>query len=305
MIRAVWRRCARAIALWMALAAAGQAAGTDRHSLDVDGVTRQYHAIVPRGLDPARPAPVIISFHGGGGQAVPFARRIGVMDFARQYGAIVLLPEGLGAPGRDGGSWDPGSAVPVGFAARSGVDDLGFVAAMLTDVAARHSVDPDRVFALGMSQGGMMAYAAACSLPGRFAAIAVVAGTLEMGNCPAADDVSLLHIHGTEDENVPFEGGRGALSAKRARWAPVAPGIAAFQSANSCATPPQTRPAARDTVCRLSACADDQRVELCLVEGGGHAWPGIDPARWQRRYNVYVSPHFNATHHIGQFFFGN
>lgn len=285
-------------------AEAGLGAGLHSFELSVDGLTRQYHLYMPSGGPPGADGyPVVVAFHGGGGRALAFGRRTDLPRLAASGRAVILLPQGLGAPGRRGGSWNVGQAVPTGYAARTGVDDLGFVDAMLTDVAGRVALDDARVFAVGLSMGGMMAYHAACNLEGRFAAIAAVAGGLETAACPYADDVSLLHIHGTEDENVPFDGGRGTLTAPRANWSDVARGIGLFQSANACdAAPAVTRPA-RDTTCRTRRCDASERVEHCLVDGGGHAWPGTAPARWQKTHDVYVSPHFDATAHIAAFFF--
>lgn len=281
-----------------------QAGRAAPRQVQAGGYERRFHEVVPASVNTTRAVPVIVAFHGGGGRPLAFGRRAELLRLARQGGAVLLLPEGLGRPGGRGGSWNTGGETADGYAEQVGVDDLAFVQAMLADVRRRVTVDPDRIYALGMSKGGMMAYHAACNLDGVFRSIAVVAGTLDARTCRFADQVSLLHIHGTRDENVPFEGGLGALSRVPSPWASAERAVGVFQQANRCSAQTRQVSPARDTTCQRKRCPGGDRVELCLVEGGGHAWPGAEPARWQQHQNVYVSPHFDATAYIAQFFFG-
>lgn len=278
--------------------------GLQKRSLQVDGRARVYHIYIPRSLrQTGAGAPAVVGFHGGGGNPLGFARRVGLRRLADERDAIVLLPAGLGRGGKGSGSWNTASANPQGFAARNNVDDLAFITAMLADADSIVAIDQSRTYALGFSMGGMMAYHAACTLRGHFAAIAVVAGTFNSTGCRYADDVSLLHIHGAADENVPFAGGRGSLTGRNANWPGVSPGIDLFLNANACSLNRKVIKPARDTTCQAVACSGAERIELCLVEGGGHGWPGTEPAEWQRTNNVYVSPYFDATSYIADFLF--
>lgn len=270
-------------------AAAGQ---LQQESIDAGGMRRNYLVYVPDSLPAGTQAPLVLAFHGGGGGPQGFAERTGLMGMADRYGFLLILPEGVR------NSWNTGA--DTGYASRSGVDDVGFVSALLDTAAVNYPVDSSRVYATGMSAGGMLTYRLACDLPGRFSAIAVVAGTLATPTCSGADEVSLLHIHGTNDENVPLEGGAGEMSARTASYPSVYSAIDLFKSRNQCGGGSMSSPA-QDTSCETSACADGETVQFCQVQGGGHAWPGIAAARWQERNDVYVSPYFNATDYIAQF----
>lgn len=271
--------------------------GFEAQRLRVGGLTREYLIYVPQVVQASgQPAPLFLAFHGGGGNAANFVDRTGLAEMAERYGFVVVAPQG------EGDSWNSGGATPVGYAERSGVDDLGFVTAILTDVEARFPIDGARVYAAGLSAGGMMTYHLACDMPERFRAVAVVASTLTDASCAGLQGLSLLHIHGTQDENIPLEGGRGRDSAAKADWPSPLDGIADFRAVNACAAPGPAASEARDTTCETSVCEAGREVTICLVDGGGHAWPGIEPAKWQKRQNVYVSPYFFATDRIATFF---
>ena len=265
-----------------------------------DGRARHYYYYIPDAATDQ--PPLVIGLHGGGGNAQDFGRRTRIKKMAEKYGYIIVLPQGAGSGGRRG-SWNANSTVGLDYAEKNQVDDVGFVAAILDQMAVTVAYDTARVYATGMSKGGMMAYYLACRIPERLAAIAPVAGTLSAQSCdPGTTGVALLHIHGTKDENVPWKGGAGKLSRRGANWPAVQPGIDLFSRANQCDMNTTSQRIAKDVVCMTRSCKSRYSVEVCVVEGGGHAWPGTLPARWQRRTNTYVSPHFDATDYIGAFF---
>ena len=274
------------------------AGGLQSQSIEVGGMRRDFLVHVPDGL--GAQAPMVLAFHGGGGGAEGFGTRTGLVEAADRLGFILVLPEGVR------GSWNTGGREKIGYSSRANLDDVGFVSGVIDTMLASYSVDPSRVYAAGMSAGGMLTYRLACELPGHFSAVAVVAGTMDTMSCPGVQDVSLLHIHGTDDQNVPFGGGAGQLSADAASYPPVMTGIQTFKAGDQCRSGAMTttRPA-QDTTCEISSCSGGETVELCTVQGGGHAWPGIPAARWQQRNDVYVSPYFNATDYVTQFLLSN
>lgn len=274
--------------------------GFERITTRVGGMTREYHLMVPPGVRAG--APLVIAFHGGGQNAGRFAKGVGLSEMARRHGFVLALPEGVGGPGGKGQSWNTGSTVPQGYAEINGVDDLGFVSKMLNEIIARGVVDRNRVYAMGVSRGGMMSYQVACNLPDRFAAIAVVAATLSSGRCADPDGVSLLHIHGTNDKRVPWTGGQGRFTAPGAAWESAANGIAIFAQQAQCRIDWNADRVAPDTICYTTDCPGSDEVEYCLIENGGHAWPGVATTRRQERQGVYSSPYFNATEYIARFF---
>jgi polyhydroxybutyrate depolymerase len=165
------------------------------------------------------------------------------------------------------------------------VDDVGFIRALLEDLMHVVRVDPSRVYVTGLSNGAIMAYRLAAELSDRIAAVAPVAGTMGTGECLPRRAVSVLHIHGTEDEFIPFAGGRGKRSITGTDFRPVEDSIRAWARANGCQPDPAIErlpDTASDgtTVTRktYSGGADGAEVVLVVVHGGGHTWPGR-PAR--------------------------
>jgi polyhydroxybutyrate depolymerase len=93
-----------------------------------------------------------------------------------------------------------------GQAAATGVDDVEFTRRLLDELAAVVTIDPKRVFATGMSNGGIMAYRLASELSDRIAAIAPVSGPMGTKTCAPRRPVSVIHFHGTDDRNRFFLG---------------------------------------------------------------------------------------------------
>ena len=278
----------------------GRAAGAvETRVVTIGGMERTYHVYVPASA--GQRAPLVMALHGGGGNGLRFAQRIGLTSMADRYGYVAVIPEGVGR-GRNGASWNADSVVRQGYAETERVDDVSFLTTVIDAMRNEASIDPRRVYLMGLSKGGMMAYRLACAIPARVSAIAAVASVMSTDKCAGGADVSVLHIHGTADENVPFEGGRGRLTGGNAVYPPVNAGIQAFSGANSCSAPQPPVKVASDTACEIRSCSGQDQVTLCMVEGGGHAWPGTKPARWQKRENVYVSPNFDATTYIAEFF---
>lgn len=281
----------------------GNTGALQGNTIQVGGDSRSYYIYAPQSAR-NQISPVVVAFHGGGGGAIQFAERMGLVGMAERHGMILVLPQGAGRPGGGkkgrGGSWNANSISPSGYAENNNVNDIGFVDALLRNVRSSYNVDPNRVYAMGFSKGGMMAYRSACVLRGQITAIAAVSATLSSADCPNPEGVSVLHIHGTNDENVPFDGGVGQFTGGRADWPAVQRGLQYFQSGNQCSGQ-QSQRISSDTTCTISSCSNSEEVQLCLVQGGGHAWPGAQPAKWQINRDVYVTQSFSATDYIARF----
>ena len=170
-----------------------------------------------------------------------------------------------------------------GQAAANGVDDVEFTRRLLDDVAGACSIDSKRVFATGMSNGGIMAYRLASELSERIAAIAPVGGPMGTKGCRPGRPVSVIHFHGTDDAFAPFQGGRGRGLSGTSFFS-VDHSIAAWVEADGCDPNPVTirLPDTTDdgtTVTRTTygQGKDGAEVVLIVIEGGGHTWPGREP----------------------------
>jgi polyhydroxybutyrate depolymerase len=263
---------------------------------------RSFLLYSPPELTAAQRAPLVLVFHGGGGNAQSMFRKTGMHRVARRFGFHVVYPDGTGL-GRRRLNWNAGSTPPQGYAEEHDVDDVGFIDTLLTALERDIGHDPDRVYATGISKGGMLAYRLACEMPERFAAIAPVAATLTCSGCAPRLPVAVLHIHGERDENVPLLGGKGRYTARENFFPPVWDGLKLWLRRNGCTEGAEESQPAPDTTCKhYGGGASGAEVVLCVVRGGGHGWPGTQRGKRQISRDEYISPHFRASEYIYRFF---
>ena len=192
---------------------------------------------------------------------------------------ITIYPNGTGWWGLIL-TWNGGNC--CAYAMRNNVDDVGFTRALLDDLAKVATIDAKRVFATGMSNGGIMVYRLASELSDRIAAIAPVSGTMGAATCNPRRPVSVMHFHGTADEFVPFKGGRGSNTLTRTiNFFSVEHSINAWVKADGCSEKPAVTDMPKKiddgtTVQRKTYGPGKDRAEVVLfiINGGGHAWPG-------------------------------
>lgn len=238
--------------------------------LRVGGRDRTYLVDLPPGYDGRRPLPLVLVFHGGGGSGAQARAQYGMAEMGRREGFIVVHPNGSGR-GRLL-TWNAGTC--CAYAQRQRIDEVAFVRALLDTLQAALRIDPARVYAAGMSNGGMMAHQVGCALGGRVAAIGVVAGELTVPDCRPPRPVAVLVIHGTADENLPFEGGVGRKAVARHDARSVAHAVDTWRRLDACPAAPVVTRKGVVTHTRYAPCARGTAVELYAIEGGGHAWPG-------------------------------
>ena len=248
-----------------------QPAGALTHgALTVDGRERTYRLYVPSSL-PDGPAPLFIGLHGGGGWGDQFSRTNHVEAIAERNGFIVVHPDGVNIPGQRGGVWNGGMCCAI--AARENVDDVEFVDVLIDELALDYDVDPQRVFAFGHSNGGIMSYRLACELADRIVGIGVVAGTLGVDTCDPTRPVSLIHIHGTADRNLPITGGVGPDSRAGVDFPPPREGFATIAERDGC--PAAEEATVGDVTTTLRApCDAASAAAFVTIESAAHPWPG-------------------------------
>lgn len=168
-------------------------------------------------------------------------------------------------------------------ARRQNADDVGFIRALLAHLNRKIKIDPERIFAAGMSNGGMMAYRLACEMPEVFKAIAAVADTDNTRSCKPGQPVSILHIHARNDTHVLFGGGAGPDGPRRAAvtdYTSVADTVARWVGLNGCGANPRRILERAGAYCEVySSCRGGAEVQLCVTDSGGHSWPGGHKAR--------------------------
>jgi polyhydroxybutyrate depolymerase len=236
-------------------------AGTSVHTLEFDGDQRSYRVYVPPTLA-GGPAARVVMLHGGFGSAEQAELVYGWDAQADREGFVVAYPEG------EGRSWNAGGC--CGPAMKRDLDDVGFVEAVVRRVGTGLDIDPDRRFATGMSNGGILAYRLACE-SGVFAAIAPVSATM-LVDCDAPGPVSVLHIHGALDQSVPPDGSPGA-GTQNIDGPPLAEVLAYWRGVDGCGEPEEGGDAMVATS-TASGCDSGTAVEYVEVADAGHQWPG-------------------------------
>lgn len=273
-------------------------------TLQVQG--RQVLVHLPAGHDVTRPAPLVLAFHGGGGHAAYMAddSKYGLQKKADAAGFIVAFPNGYSKlPGGRFATWNAGGC--CGDARDTGSDDVGFARAVVAALKARFNVDADRVFATGMSNGGMLSHRLACEAADVFRAVASVAGTDATDRCTPARPISVLHIHARDDDHVLFNGGAGAGAfrddSKVMSFVSVPETVSRWVQRNHCAATPQPLPGqtAGASCEAYTGCSGGVSVQLCVTDSGGHSWPG---AATVRRGKPGASQALDANDTIWRFF---
>jgi len=256
--------------------------GTSVHTMAFGGLDRTYRVYKPPGLTAA--APLVVMLHGASGTGEQAEKSYGWDQLADSAHFVVAYPDGVGH------TWNGHGC--CGKAMRENVDDVGFIAAMVGQISAGLPIDKSRVYAAGFSNGGIMSYTLACNT-GIFAAIGPDSATM-LDACTAPHPTSVIHIHGTADKVVAYNGGQG--------WSTInGPSVAdlnAFwRKVDQCGAANVTTNAPLTT--STAACADKRSVELITIDGGKHQWPGGTTVLEKRDPTSHA---LNATQTIWQFF---
>ncbi|NOY99862.1 MAG: hypothetical protein GXP40_11805 [Chloroflexi bacterium] len=251
--------------------------GDSTRTLTVDGRERSYVLHVPPGYDPGQPVPVVLVFHGGGGNAESAIRMTGFNAQADESGFLAVYPNGSGKLEEHLLTWNGGRC--CGYAQENNVDDVAFVRALLDDLRTVADIDPKRIYATGMSNGGIMSYRLACELADQIAAIGPVAGTQNLDICQPSAPVAVIHFHGTDDQHLPYEGGVGAKSLTGVDYVSVQESLRFWVAQNGCDETASKEAFDDITHTVYGFCDQNTMVELYTISGGGHAWPGGQPGR--------------------------
>lgn len=162
---------------------------------------RTYLVHVPKKYDPKSPTPVILALHGAAMDGSMMVWFSGLNKKSDEAGFIVVYPSGTGVGPFH--TWNAGGF--SGKMAEGKADDVAFIGKLLDDLVGVVKVDEKRVYACGMSNGGMMCYRLAAELSDRIAAVAPVAGTIAIEESKPKRPVPVIHFHGSQDNIVPFE----------------------------------------------------------------------------------------------------
>ena len=239
--------------------------------LHIGELTRRAIVYRPSRLS-ARPGLVLV-LHGAIASADEVLRLTDFNVQADRLGWVVAYPQAHRPS--IGGGWDSFACCP-----QQGVDDLAFIVSLLDRLQSEHGLDHGGAFVTGFSRGGMMAHRLGCQLSDRVAGIAAVAGNLgdPVGRIDheawrPSRPVAVMVVHGDADLNVPIQGGASPLYPEQIRYAALDQVMGAWRVWNGCDSSAPTERVEGSVLCRTWSCGG-RPVELRLVIGGSHTWPG-------------------------------
>jgi len=264
-----------------------QRPGTYTYKISISGMDRFYMVHVPKNYNPQTSTSLLFAIHGGGGNMKIQANDEYYKQISKseETGSITVFPNGYSKfQSGSFATWNAGNC--CGDARDKNMDEIAFFKTMVKNLSTQLNIDPKRIYATGMSNGGMMAYRLACEMADTFAGIAAVAGTDNTKDCKPSRAISILHIHAKDDDHVKFEGGMGKKAAsaeKITNFTSVDSTISKWVDFNKCdvkaATTIMYKQGAYCT--RYPNCRDNVKVELCVTPTGGHSWPGGKKPRGQ------------------------
>lgn len=236
------------------------------------GGDRPANVVTPTSYDPEMPTPLLILLHGYGASGAIQDAYFGTTRAAREQGWLLVLPDGT-MDGWGRRFWNAPGCCNFGG---SDVDDVAYIRGLIEEMKMHFNVDAERVYLLGHSNGGFMAYRMACDAADVVTAVASLAGAAanDPASCDPARPVSVLQIHGTADLTIGYGGGNV--------------GVGAFPSAQNSVEGYATRagctgsepmgnidftsdvPGDETTVRVWTGCDAPLGAELWSVEGGSH-----------------------------------
>ena len=250
-------------------------------SILYQGYDRLFITHIPPGYTGSAPVPLVLVLHGGGGTAngmISFTEFDIVSD---SEGFLVVFPQGAVPASTGGYTWADGRGTPADSA---GIDDVGFISALIDHLNSIYEIDNSKVYACGMSNGGFMSQRLACELDNKIAAVASVGSTMDSSQvslCQPELPVSVMLINGVDDPFVPFYGGPVNGSQGYA--------ISSYDlfnfwiQQNNCTMQtdsiqlPDIVTSDSSTITKYynTNCDCNTQVVLYQVNGGGHTWPGV------------------------------
>ena len=251
--------------------------------IEVGGQERLFMVHVPTDYESNRPFPLVFSLHGAGSNFFAQENASQWIQKADEEGFVVVTPQAM----------EPSNVWLGVFLDELGDPDIEFFAGMLDQLQAELSIDPARIYATGLSNGGVMANRLGCELSESFAAIAPVAGAHSGFHlCDVSEPVSVLAVHGTDDLVIPYQGNGEDVP-------PVRTWVEAWAERDGCeAEPAESEPYPDVILEAWNGCAGSTAVSLMTVRGGGHTWLGLEFVWEEGRYVTTTT----ATDAIWDFF---
>ena len=252
-------------------------AGESTGSIRVGGTERSYLMVTPPGAGRG-PLPVVVALHGALMDGRAMSRSFGLDAVAAREDFVAVYPDGLSR------RWNDGRRAPWERRSES-VDDVGFLARLARHLVERGIADPDRLYLVGASNGGMMTFRMACEAPGAYAAYAAIIANMPAGlarSCRPGRGVPMLIMNSTKDPMIPWEGGSLGWGGRYGKVVSTEDSLAFWQRNNGCDGPRQQhalpdkdhKDGSTVMAEQYNKCKSGAPVVLITVAGGGHLPPG-------------------------------
>lgn len=249
--------------------------GDTSGSLSFGGQTRTYSLHVPAGFTGTTLVPLVLDFHGLLSTAASEKSGSGWVAVSNQNGFVLVHPQGVG------NSWNlmtgAGGCCPPAF--DQNIDDVGFVRALIDKLKSEGCVDPKRIYATGLSNGGGMSLRLACDAADVIAAIAPYSFDLIQNQpCAPSRAIGMFDYRGTADNLVPYDGGTTTIpgDTRQVTFTGAKQTFETVRTLNGCTGTPLTTHGNCST---YSACTQGVETTLCTVQSGGHTW-GDSSVAW-------------------------
>ncbi|MFN8357552.1 MAG: PHB depolymerase family esterase [Spirosomataceae bacterium] len=249
--------------------------------VEINATTRQYLIHVPPHYSTQQKYPLVMIFHGGGGNNKQIQQYMGMDAIADREGFITVYPQGLNKQWNDGREFKPEI---------SHNDDVEFVKAMLQKLQQQYSIDTQRVFATGISNGGFFSIYLSYKLNEQLLAVAPVCASIPQrifDEFWPKQPISVLLINGTQDPLVPYEGGEvgNRLTGSRGRCTSTEQTVERYRAINQTNQAPLVENIPNRT--NADGCTavsytyhnnqNHTTIKLLKVINGGHTLPGGRP----------------------------
>lgn len=260
---------------------------SESEDLVTDFEKRNYEITIPVNYDESRSYSLLFVFHGANGSGIGMKNSVGFDNYSAWKQVIICYPDAVVE------NWEEGCMCNKPH--RLGIDDVGYIEYLIEKLSDEYSIDKERIYGVGFSQGGLFAMNLACKLSDKFSGIATVASPMSVplyNDCAPTNNVSIMMIHGTSDNVLPYygsvEGSFSLVSSPKAaaRWA-------GFNGCDSNPERTEIVTAGDNNIGVVKneylSCNSDKQVVLYEIVNGGHTW--------------FAADEFNATTEIINFFF--
>lgn len=248
--------------------------------ISINGTNRIYDVFLPSSHNNSTELPVILDLHGFSSNANEQREISDFTDLAEENDFIMVWPQALATgpncllAGVSGKYWNANWGIEV--------EDINFIDNLIDQLAEDYNVDLKRVYVTGLSNGGFMVYSIACALSERVAAVASVAGSMTEDllntTCQPARQIPVMHVHGTDDAVIFWDGeescqdGIAAINDVVSFWRTNAGCSDTFMEASY--EDIDTSDGSTARMLTYNNCGN--KMKFLIIDNGGHNWPGSE-----------------------------